>query len=325
MSRLTEPTLAVPVVQVSDLSLAYGPTPLVRHVSFEVAAGEIVGLVGPNGAGKTSIVESVAGLRQATTGGTIRVCGIDPLEDRARMSSLVGIQLQESAFPSRARVGELCDLYERLYSRPGATRKLLKDFGLDDRRRSFITSLSGGMKQRLALVLAQVGDVRLVILDELTTGLDPEQRRSTWKMVRDLAGTGVAVLLTSHNMDEVETLCSRVGVLLAGSLKAYGSPIELVTQYGGGTRFSVDLRGQPSTASDSAISFGFELGEGERPGFYCFYGQLPEDYNRILSWMTDLGLGSQLVTFKSQNFEDAYLQLVGRTGSSQMKIERKSV
>ncbi|MFD0352085.1 ATP-binding cassette domain-containing protein [Kitasatospora aburaviensis] len=215
------------VVRVDRLTVTYGAFTAVRDVSFRIPPGEVFGLVGPNGAGKTSIVEAVGGLRRPARDGAISVCGHDPRTDREAVTRLVGMQLQESQFPSRARVGELCELYEAIYRAPGASAALLESFGLADRRRSLIADLSGGMRQRLALALAQIGDVRLVVLDELTTGLDPHQRRETWRSVLDLAARGVAVLLTSHAMDEVEALCDRVGVLRAGELVALDAPARL--------------------------------------------------------------------------------------------------
>ncbi|WP_432590360.1 ABC transporter ATP-binding protein [Streptomyces sp. HD1123-B1] len=299
-----------PVVRVEHLSVAYGSLVAVRDVSFEVGPGEILGLVGPNGAGKTSIAESVGGLRGPVRDGSISVCGLDPHRDRQTASHLIGMQLQESQFPSRARVGELCDLYEALYSAPGAAARLLDTFGLTDRRRSLIAELSGGMRQRLALALAQVGDVRLVILDELTTGLDPEQRRGTWRAVLDLAARGVAVLLTSHSMEEVEALCGRVGVLRGGELVALDSPARLASAHGGPATVSVDVDAAPGIERQFEELGLTRLTTGtDRRVAYA--ASFPTDYDRVLQRLVAADLPPSAVSHRAPTFEDAYLRLVG--------------
>ena len=304
-----------PVVQVDNLTVAYGARVAVHGVSFTVAAGQIVGLIGPNGAGKTSVAETVGGVRNAVTGGSVSVCGLDPLRDRAAVRPLIGMQLQESAFPSRAKVGELCDLYEAIYRAPGAADPLLTSYGLADRRRSFISSLSGGMRQRLALVLAQIGAVRLVILDELTTGLDPEQRRGTWRSVRALADRGVAVLLTSHYMDEVEALCSRVAILNEGRMVAYDSPARITVQRGGPATFTVDV-GHDAVAREKLDRLGLNplstpTNDDPTTETVRLTGRFPEDYNRIVEAVSAAGLPPSAVTHRAPTFEDAYLGLVG--------------
>ncbi|MFE2726810.1 ABC transporter ATP-binding protein [Kitasatospora sp. NPDC059327] len=300
------------VARVEHLTVAYGPLVAVRDVSFRVSAGEILGLVGPNGSGKTSVVESVAGLRGAVRGGSVTVLGLDPHRDRDRVGPLVGVQLQESQFPSRTRVGELCDLYEAIYRAPGAAAALLETFGLADRRRSLVADLSGGMRQRLALALAQIGAVRLVVLDELTTGLDPEQRRATWSAVLDLAARGVAVLLTSHHMDEVEALCGRVAVLRAGELLALDTPARLTAAHGGPATFSVDLGGTGADRPplDALDRLGLERRPAAAGRCLELTGSFPEDYNRVVRVLADAGLPASIVSHRAPTFEDAYLRLV---------------
>ncbi|MEU6238937.1 ABC transporter ATP-binding protein [Kitasatospora sp. NPDC047058] len=322
------------VVRVDRLTVTYGAFTAVRDVSFRIPPGEVFGLVGPNGAGKTSIVEAVGGLHRPARDGAVSVCGHDPRTDREAVTRLVGMQLQESQFPSRARVGELCELYEAIYRAPGASTALLESFGLADRRRSLIADLSGGMRQRLALALAQIGDVRLVILDELTTGLDPHQRRETWRSVLDLAARGVAVLLTSHAMDEVEALCGRVGVLRAGELVALDPPARLTEAHAGPSAFSVDLRavadaGGPGAGAKGADGKGAgEIGAGGielrldglgltrlpgAPDRLEYAGAFPADYDRIVRLLADAGLPPSAVSRRTPTFEDAYLNLVGGT------------
>ncbi|MGV9268185.1 ABC transporter ATP-binding protein [Kitasatospora sp. NPDC003701] len=300
------------VARVEHLTIAYGSLVAVHDVSFQVSAGEILGLVGPNGSGKTSTVETVAGLRGPVRGGSVSVLGLDPHRDRDRVAPLVGMQLQDSQFPSRTRVGELCDLYEAIYHAPGAAAALLDTFGLADRRRSLVSTLSGGMRQRLALALAQIGAVRLVVLDELTTGLDPEQRRATWSSVLDLAARGVAVLLTSHHMDEVEALCGRVAVLRAGELLALDTPARLTAAHGGPATFSIDLGGAGPVPPplDRLDRLGLERRPGAAGQRLELTGSFPDDYNRVVRVLADAGLPASIVSHRAPTFEDAYLRLV---------------
>jgi len=213
------------LVEVHGLRKAYGGRVVVDGVDLEVGEGEIVGLLGANGAGKTTTVECLQGLRRAD-GGTVRVLGLDPAVDGTALRTLVGSQQQDSALPDRLRVGEAVQLFRR----PGSPRPdgLLAAFGLDGKRRTAFSALSGGQRQRLFLVLALLNRPRLVVLDELTQGLDPAARRDVWAAVRALRDAGSTVLLVTHFMDEAEALCDRVVVLRDGRIVDAGTPRELV-------------------------------------------------------------------------------------------------
>ncbi len=223
------------VVTVSGLRKNYGSRAVVDGVDLDVRAGEIVGLVGANGAGKTTTVECVQGLRRPDAG-TLRVLSLDPVAQPERVRTLVGSQLQSSALPDRLRVGEAVRLFG---GRDGG--ELLEQFGLAERRRSAFASLSGGERQRLFLVLALVNRPRLVILDELTQGLDPAARRNVWAAVDQLRSDGTAVLLVSHELDEAERLCDRVVAMRAGRVLDYGPPRDLVARHGGAVRICFTL------------------------------------------------------------------------------------
>ncbi|MDR1998536.1 MAG: ABC transporter ATP-binding protein/permease [Frankiaceae bacterium] len=308
-------TVDLPAARVDQISIRYGEMEAVTEVSLDVFPGQIVGLVGPNGSGKTSIAESVAGLRNVLVSGSITVFGHNPVRDRARIAPWLGMQLQESVFPSRTRVSELCKVYEAIYGAPGATDQLLETFGLTDRRGSLVSTLSGGMRQRLALALAQVGGVRLVILDELTSGLDPEQRRETWKAVRDLAERGVAVLLTSHYMDEVEALCDRVAVLRKGRLAAVGTPANITADFGGPTRFDINLADDHAGIAE-IDALGLAVISADETCI-AYAGDFPADYDRIVSLLATLGKSPSFVHYRSPSFEDAYLRLVNSEPDSE--------
>jgi ABC-2 type transport system ATP-binding protein len=201
---------------------------VVDGLDLDVPAGEIVGLIGANGAGKTTTVECIQGLRKPDSG-QLRVLGLDPVTQAARLRTLVGSQLQHSALPDRIRVAEALDLFSTRRARDGG--ELLEQFGLTERRRSVFSSLSGGERQRLFLVLALLNRPRLVILDELTQGLDPAARRNVWAATRQLNGEGTTVLLVTHEMDEAEALCSQVVVMRAGHVLDAGAPADLVRRH----------------------------------------------------------------------------------------------
>ena len=201
---------------------------VVDGLDLDVPAGEIVGLIGANGAGKTTTVECIQGLRKPDSG-QLRVLGFDPVTQAGQLRPLVGSQLQDSALPDRLRVAEALDLFSSRGARDGG--ELLEQFGLTQRRRSVFSSLSGGERQRLFLVLALLNRPQLVILDELTQGLDPAARRNVWTAVRQLNDEGTTVLLVTHEMDEAEALCGRVVVMRAGHVIDAGAPADLVERH----------------------------------------------------------------------------------------------
>ena len=216
------------VVTVRGLRKSYRTRVVVDGLDLDVPAGEIVGLIGANGAGKTTTVECVQGLRKPD-GGTLRVLGLDPVTQAEQLRPQVGSQLQQSALPDRMRVGEAVELFATSRARDGG--ELLGHFGLAQRRRSVFSSLSGGERQRLFLVLALLNRPRLVILDELTQGLDPAARRTVWSAVRQLNDEGTTVLLVTHEMDEAEALCGQVVVMRAGRVVDAGAPADLVERH----------------------------------------------------------------------------------------------
>ncbi len=215
------------VVTVRELRKRYGDRTVVDGLDLEVRAGEIVGLIGANGAGKTTTVECIQGLRRPDEG-TLRVFGLDPVTESDRLRPLIGSQLQDSSLPDRLRVGEAVHLFG---SAACDGDDLLEEFGLTHLRRSAFASLSGGERQRLFLVLALLNRPRLLILDELTQGLDPSARRSVWSAVDRLRRDGVSVLLVTHELDEAEALCDRVVVMRCGRVLDSGAPAELIDRH----------------------------------------------------------------------------------------------
>ncbi|MFK5689111.1 ABC transporter ATP-binding protein [Ornithinimicrobium sp. LYQ92] len=221
-----------PAVLAEGLAKSYGGTAAVVDFSLRVEVGETVGVLGTNGAGKTTSVEMVAGLR-APDRGTVRVLGLEPRTDRARVRQVLGVQLQESHLHGSLRVSELVDLYRTFYPDPRPADELLDLVQLTEQRRTRFERLSGGQQQRLSVALALVGRPRVVILDELTTGLDPKARRRMWGTVQTLQAEGVSVLLVSHAMEEVERLCHRIVLVDAGRVAYLGTAAGLRERFGG--------------------------------------------------------------------------------------------
>ena len=201
---------AGPAIEVSHLHKIYGETVAVEDVSFSVAEGQIFGLLGPNGAGKTTTVECAVGLRRADSG-QVRILGLDSARDRERLRLAVGVQLQSSALPAKLKVGELLDLYQSFYPEPADVDELAETLGLADKRDDYYQSLSGGQKQRLSIALALIGQPKVAVLDEMTTGLDPHARRDTWDLIGHVRDRGVTILLVTHYMEEAERLCDEGG------------------------------------------------------------------------------------------------------------------
>ncbi len=229
------------VIGTEHLRKSYGPTVAVEDVSFEVAEGEIFGLIGRNGAGKTTTVECVQGLRRPDEG-RIRVLGLDPLFQARELRRRMGCQLQEAALPDHIRVWEALDLFASFV--PGASdwRGLMDQWGLADKRNAAFASLSGGQRQRLFVALALVNDPEVVFLDEMTSGLDPAARRVAWGLIRAVRERGTTVVLVTHYMDEAEQLCDRVAIVDQGRIAALDTPQGLINRLGGQVRviFSTD-------------------------------------------------------------------------------------
>jgi len=224
----------VAVVRVDGLRKTYGEGIGVQEVSFDVDRGEIFGIIGPNGAGKTTTVECVCGMRIPDSG-VIDVLGLDPQANRAAIRECVGVQLQESVLPPFIKVGEVLELFASFYQHPADASELMEALGLADKRDTYFRRLSGGLKQRLSIALALIGNPQIAILDELTTGLDPQARRDTWALIEHVRDQGVTVILVTHFMDEAERLCDRVMLISHGKVAALDSPARLAEMAGGGS------------------------------------------------------------------------------------------
>jgi ABC-2 type transport system ATP-binding protein len=219
-----------PVLQVENLDIYYGNFQAVRNVSFEVLPGEIFGLLGPNGAGKTSTLSAAEGLIKASSG-TISVAGYDIRRQSLYARACMGVQLQATSFQPELTVGEIIALYAGLYGVNFNTDQLmaiLRDIKLQDQVNKRFGQLSGGQQQRISLVIATIHDPQLVLMDEPTTGLDPQSRRQLWARIETMRDKGHGILLTTHSMEEAEAICDRIAIIDHGRIITTDSPQAII-------------------------------------------------------------------------------------------------
>ncbi|HEV7647490.1 MAG TPA: ABC transporter ATP-binding protein [Actinophytocola sp.] len=296
------------IIEVDGLVKRYGEHTAVDGVSFTVEQGEIFGILGPNGAGKTTTVECVEGLRRPDAG-HIRVCGIDPRRDTGELRQLLGAQLQESQLPDKLRVGEAMELYSSFYRDPADWPQLLDVLGLAGKRDAQFRRLSGGQKQRLSIALALVGTPRVAVLDELTTGLDPQARRDVWELIDDIRNRGVTIVLVTHFMEEAERLCDRLALIDDGKVVAIDSPAGLVSIVDQTQR----IRFRPSRPLEHALLTMLpEVSGVERAG-----GQLVvTGTGNLLHAVTSVLARNQIVAadlrVEQTTLDDAFVALTGR-------------
>ena len=294
--------------EISHLRKTYGPLVAVDDVSFSVTEGEIFGILGPNGAGKTTTVECAIGLRSPDSG-SVRLMGIDPQADRARIHEITGVQLQSSAFPSKLRVGEIIDMYRSFYRNPADVGEMTAALGLADKRRSYYRSLSGGQQQRLSVVLALVGAPRIAVLDEMTTGLDPQARRDAWELIEHIRDRGTTVLLVTHFMEEAERLCDRVALIDSGRIIALDTPAGLAAQAAG----AKTVRFLPSAAVDDSLLTRLpEVTAIEHDGHHIVVTGTGELATSVIVALHAAGVLAQDVRTDASTLEDAFVQLTGR-------------
>ncbi len=293
-------------IEVRDLRKSYDGTHAVDGVSFEIAEGEVYGLLGHNGAGKSTTVEILEGHRERT-GGDVSVLGLDPASGGREFRDRIGIVLQTSGVEPELTVREAIELYGGAYRRRRPTDELLDLVSLDAKADARIGTLSGGQKRRVDLALGIVGYPELVFLDEPTTGFDPAARRRSWDLVKGLCTEGTTVLLTTHYLDEAEHLADRVGVLTHGKLVAEGTPAELI----GGV-------------ADTVVSFAIDrdadgLLDGIVPASASIRGGTVEfstttptrDLHAITSWALDHDIDLASLSVVRPSLEDVFLGLAG--------------
>jgi ABC-2 type transport system ATP-binding protein len=305
---------AAPAVTVQNLVKKYGHLVAVDDVSLSIHEGEIFGIIGPNGAGKTTTVECISGLR-APDSGSITVYGLSPQKDRNAIREFVGVQLQESALPPRIKVGEVVKLFASFYPNPLEPDQLLESLGIKQIVNSFFKNLSGGQKQRVSVALALVGNPRLAILDELTTGLDPEARREIWSLIERMREQGVTVILVTHFMDEAERLCDRLALIDHGAVVALDTPEAIAARVGGSrVRF---VPSQP--VDDQTLRAIPGVNEIERKERYVTVTGTGDLAGSLINALSALGVRVSDLEARSGNLDDAFIKLTRDDASSDGK------
>lgn len=288
------------IITAENLEKKYGDIKAVDDVSFEIRKGEIFVMVGPNGAGKTTTIEILEGLRDMDKG-KVSIAGMSPKDKRVR--EIIGIQLQESAFQDVIKVREILELFGSFYERSLDPEEIMKKLGLQEKAMEYYEKLSGGLKQRVAIGVAMINDPKIVFLDELTTGLDPQARRATWELVRTLKNNEKTVFMTTHYMEEAEALGDRVAIIDHGKIIALDTPGNLIKNIGGETKITYE--GPMIKEKMSEIKKIKKIN-----GNVVIYTNKPEDV--ISKLMSELGKENiKNLNIKRMNLEDAYIMLTG--------------
>jgi len=266
-------------VELIDIHRSFGSTHALAGIDFHAEAGRITAVLGPNGAGKTTMLEICEGLQRADSG-SVKVLGLNPLTDAAKLRPRVGVMIQDGGLPLAARSGELLRHVARMYANPADVDALSEELQLTPFATTQVRHLSGGMRQRLAMGVALVGQPEVVFLDEPSSGLDPAARREVWKIINRVKERGTTVILTSHLMDEVEYLADYVYILNAGTVIAQGSVSHLTSLDSTDIPTSVKLTGRLSA----------------------------DDFHELNQWAARRGL-----QLSPRSLEDVFLDLTGRT------------
>jgi ABC-2 type transport system ATP-binding protein len=293
-------------ILVEDLRKSYGDVEAVRGVSFEVREAQVFALLGPNGAGKTTTVEICEGFRDRSAG-RVSVLGYNPARRDRRMKARIGIVLQSTGVDVYLTVAETIEFYRRLYPAPRPLEEIVEVVGLGEKRDTRVGKLSGGQQRRLDVAVALAGDPELLFLDEPTTGFDPAARRGAWGVIQNLRSLGKTILLTTHYMDEAQSLADEVAIITRGEIVAQGPPASL----GGRDSAATRLR--------------FRLAEGARelPAAFRATATITDDtvelttedptrtLHELTGWAIEKNLHLAALEVTRPSLEDVYLQITG--------------
>jgi ABC-2 type transport system ATP-binding protein len=304
------------IIEMENVSKAYGTLVALREVDMRIETGGVVGLLGPNGAGKTTLVEILEGLRQPSSG-RVSVLGLDPTRGPRALKERIGAQLQSTALPQDLTPLETLRLFAAFYEKSLPPREVLRKVGLEGEAQRRNYTLSGGQARRLAIALALVNDPELIILDEPTSGLDPVARREVHGQIAQFKTSGRTVLLSTHYIDEAETLCDRVVILSTGTIVAQGTPFDLVAAARGTSILWVAVEGE---LDPGPLLRAGAVPKGRKNDYLCFETSNPAAVIQALGEALQhqrLTLGD--LRMKRPNLEDVYLDLVGKSSSEHME------
>jgi ABC-2 type transport system ATP-binding protein len=291
------------VIRAHGLRKSYGAVEALKGIDLEVAQGEVFALLGPNGAGKTTTVEILEGHRMRD-GGDAEVFGHDPGSGDRELKERIGVVLQTTGIEPYMNVEETLNVFRGYFRHPRSTADLLDAVGLGEYRRTMVRKLSGGLQRRLDVGIGLAGDPELLFLDEPTTGFDPAARRGAWEMIRNLRSLNKTVFLTTHYMDEAETLADRVAIVVDGSIVRTGTPSELT---GAASMTVIRFRLEPGVTPPLDVVPGLE----QRDDRFTAEVELPtKTLFELTRWATDQGVELRDLSVSRSSLEDVYLDLV---------------
>lgn len=308
------------VIEADGLEKAYGDFKAVDGVSFQVRRGEVFGLLGPNGAGKTTTMEMIEGLRKPD-GGRALVAGYDTVSQLERVKAVIGVQLQSTSLFDLLTVREITEMYASFYKKSVPVGPLLESMILTDKAKGRVKHLSGGQKQRLAIALALVNDPLVVFLDEPTTGLDPQARRTLWDIVLQLKEQGKTIVLSTHYMDEAQVLCDRICLMDQGKVVALDTPAKLIEGLAADKTIEFRVPRFESLAFEeqervraalrgvgSVTSF-----EERQEGFVLYTDDLQSALTSLIGLANEAGLTLEGLSTRTATLEDVFIQRTGRS------------
>lgn len=302
------------VLEVKHLQKKYKDVKAVDDISFYINRGEIVAILGPNGAGKTTTLEIIEGLRSKDEG-EIYYFGKKIEKVDSKIKERIGVQLQESNFFENLKVSEIIKTFSGLYQKSVDMEKLISDFGLEDKRNSKISKLSGGQLQRLAIATAIINDPELVFLDEPTTGLDPQARRNSWEIISKLRKSGKTIILTTHYMEEAEFLADRIYIFDQGRIIAEGTLKELIhsLQMNSIITFQINSNGKSEDIKEDFVnSLYFKIAANE--GSYTIETKDVESVLiKLFEEAKTKGFDISNMVIRKPNLEDVFLHLTGKS------------
>lgn len=299
----------MPLIDVKDIRKRYGEVKAVDGVSFHVDEGEIFGILGPNGAGKTTTLEMVEALRPMDSG-NVTVDGVDVSKNPKAVKQMIGVQLQSTSLFDFLTVAEIVELFASFYNRTVDVNEILDEVSIIDKAKSYIPALSGGQKQRVSVALALVNDPKVVFLDEPTTGLDPQARRHLWDVIEKTRAKGKSVILTTHYMEEAETLCDRIAIMDHGIIIETGTPRELIKRHAGESAIEFISEAIP-TKKVEALTAVDAVKEAEGRHFV-----FTKDAHKALIGLMELsqkeGFKIDQLQVRGGTLEDVFVSLTGR-------------
>ena len=304
-----------PVIQVRGLRKSYGPVRALNGIDFEVVEGEVFALLGPNGAGKTTTVEILEGHR-SRDGGDAQVFGYDPAAGDRDFKDRIGVVLQTTGVEPYMNVEETLNVFRGYFRHPRPISDILDAVGLGDHRKTMVRKLSGGLQRRLDVGIGLAGDPELLFLDEPTTGFDPAARREAWEMIGNLRSLNKTVLLTTHYMDEAETLADRVAIVVDGRIVRTGAPSEL-TRAESVTKITFRFDSEMEPLANGFMAEDGIIAPERRGGLFTVKTESPtKTLFELTRWAVDQGVELQDLSVSRASLEDVYLDLVSRADGS---------